>query len=357
MNFKIFKLFLAGASFLSALPSNIEAIRESYQRPPSLWEAPNIDAGVSFHELAPLPLSPPFPPNNPYSKQKVALGKELFNDPRLSLSGQISCASCHKKEFGYADNVRFSLGHNAQKGRRNAQSVLMSAFGEEKFWDGRAKNLEVQALGPIADPTEMAMPLQKLAERLNADKHYQKAFYKVFKTTPITLEQIGRAIATYERTLMPKRTRFDKFLLGDKNALSDEEVYGLHLFRTKARCINCHNGVALSDGKFHNLGLSYYGRKYQDLGRYEVSKNPDDIGKFKTPSLRGVSQSAPYMHNGLFPSLRRVIYGYNAGMFRPKPPRGVDPRDPLFPQTSPLLLELHLNDEEVRAIEAFLKTL
>lgn len=230
----------------------------------------------------------------------------------------------------------------------------MSAFGKEKFWDGRAKNLEDQALFPIANPKEMALPLKDLLRRLNADKFYKKEFQTAFQTSPITLKQIADALATYERTLLPKRNAFDKFLLGEKNALSDKEVWGLHLFRTKAKCMNCHYGTAFSDGKFHNLGLTYYKRKYQDLGRYEVSRDIKDIGTFKTPSLRGVIKSPPYMHNGLFPNLSGVLNAYNAGMFHPKPK---DTNDALFPKTSPLLHKLFLNNEELKALEAFLKTL
>ncbi|WP_253248278.1 cytochrome c peroxidase [Helicobacter sp. 12S02634-8] len=347
-------LGLALALNAHGIPKDIQTIREMYQQAPELWEKPNTYPNIAYKELAPLPKQAPFPADNPYSKPKAELGERLFYDPKLSLSQKISCAHCHKKDFAFGDNTPLSKGHLNQKGSRNAPSILMSAFGREKFWDSRAKSLEDQALEPIQDHQEMALPLQDLLAYLNSSPTYQKAFYKAFKQSPITQEQVAMALATYERTLMPKRGAFDRFLLGEKNALSNQEVWGLHLFRTKAGCMNCHYGIAFSDGKTHNLGLSYYGRKYQDLGKGAWSQDPKDLGAFKTPSLRGVSRSAPYMHNGLFPSLRGILNAYNAGMFHPLPPPHMPPP---YPQTSPLLKPLFLTPEELDAIESFLKTL
>ncbi|WP_257874481.1 cytochrome c peroxidase [Helicobacter sp. 11S03491-1] len=337
------------------LPNDINKIKEMYQKPSQYWEKPFVDTYIIYEELAPLPKIPPFPKDNPYTKSKAQLGEKLFNDPILSLSGQISCANCHKKEFAYSDNKKVSYGHNHQKGKRKSPSLIMSGFGKEKLRDGRAKNLEEQVLFPIKDPKEMALNLDLLLQRLNHMPKYQKEFQAVFGKPTITLQAITQAIATYERTLLPNPTRFDQFLQGSKNALNDEEIWGLHLFRTKARCMNCHYGISLSDQKYHNLGLTYYGRKYEDLGRYEVTKNPQDIGSFKTPSLRQISRTSPYMHNGLFPTIRGILNAYNAGMFHPKPLPNQN--NLFFPKTSPLLQKLNLNPDEIKAIEAFLKTL
>ena len=333
-----------------------EEIIESYKQDSSLWIKPNLSEGVEFRELEALPQTPPYPTYNPYSKAKAELGEKLFNDPRLSASNQIACSNCHDEQLGFSDGRSVSYGHDRQKGRRNSPSITMSAFGKEKFWDGRAENLEAQAIMPIADPKEMAYNADKAAKKLQKIKEYRYLFKDAFGTETITKELIGAAIATYERGTM-RTAKFDRFMRGNKNAMSAKEIYGMHLFRTKARCINCHNGVEFSDNQYHNLGLHFYGReKYEDLGRYEVSKNPADVGAFKTPSLRGVSKSAPYMHNGLFPHLSGVIHGYNAGMANPAPKDGVI-YNPPFPKSSHLLQKLNLSEEEIDALEAFLRTL
>lgn len=334
----------------------LDEIVESYKRDSTLWIKPHLSEGVEFREIEALPLIAPHPAHNTYSKEKDVLGKKLFNDPRLSLSNQIACASCHDEELGFGDGRKVSYGHDRQKGRRNAPSIIMSAFGVEKFWDGRAESLEAQAIMPIADPKEMAYNADKAAQKLSKIKEYRELFKGAFGTSEITKERIGAAIATYERGTM-RHTRFDRFMRGDKSAMSAQEIYGMHLFRTKARCINCHNGVEFSDGKYHNLGLHFYGReKYEDLGRYEVTKNQSDVGAFKTPSLRGVAKTAPYMHNGLFPHLRGVIHAYNEGMAKPKSKDGVT-YNPPFPQSSHLLQKLDLSKDEMDAVEAFLKAL
>lgn len=326
-----------------------------YAQDSSKWEKAWIDEGVEFKELAPLPITPPYPKDNPYSKEKEKLGERLFNDPKLSLSDQIACANCHDKELGFSDGRSVSYGHNRALGKRNSISIYMSAFGEEKFWDGRAKSLEDQALMPIKDPLEMAFDPDKAAKKLNSIPSYKEEFKKAFGTSIITPTLIAKAIATYERSLMPKHNRFDKFLRGKHNALSDEEILGLHLFRTKARCANCHFGQTFSDYKYHNLGLTYYGRKkYEDFGRYAITHKNEDMGRFKTPSLRSIVKTSPYMHNGLFPHLEGVVNAYNAGMFHPKPNKK---DDPLFPKTDSLLKPLYLSDEEKKALVSFLKTL
>lgn len=179
--------------------------------------------------------------------------------------------------------------------------------------------------------------------------------YIQYAKSLITIENVGNAIAVYERTLVPSTTRFNQFLKGNYNALSDKEIFGLHIFRTKGRCMNCHHGVALSDSKFHNIGLSFFGRKLQDLGRYEITKDKKDLGAFKTPSLIHVSKSAPYMHNGILPSLAGVLNMYNAGFPTTLPKASKD--NPLAPTTTPLIKPLNLTRDELDALLAFLQTL
>ncbi len=357
--FVVLVMVLSAANLISASGTKEmtrEEIIESNKADSSLWIKPNLSEGVEFRELEALPQTPPYPTYNPYSKEKAELGEKLFNDPRLSASNQIACSNCHDEQLGFSDGRSVSYGHDRQKGRRNSPSITMSAFGVEKFWDGRAENLEAQAIMPIADPKEMAYDATKAAKKLQKIKEYRDLFKGAFGTETITKELIGKAIATYERGTM-RTTKFDRFMRGNKNAMNAQEIYGMHLFRTKARCINCHNGVEFSDNKYHNLGLHFYGReKYEDLGRYEVSKNQSDVGAFKTPSLRGVSKSAPYMHNGLFPHLSGVIHGYNAGMANPTPKEGAI-YNPPFPKSSHLLQKLNLSEEEMEALEAFLRTL
>lgn len=329
------------------------ALRACYQQSPEHWPAPALDPGIPFRELGPLP---PARSPTPTERKRQELGRQLFFDPVLSGSGQIACASCHHPDEYFADGRRTSTGHNLQNGQRNSPSLLNTGLRTVWFWDGRAGSLAEQAIGPLLNPVEMAGTRAGIEQRLNADKHYREAFSEAFGNDTITLELVAEALASWQKTLRSRTSPFDRFLRGDHQALSDEAILGLHLFRTRARCINCHMGPLLSDDKFHNLGLSYYGRRYEDLGRYRITGNPEDSGRFRTPSLRDVAATAPYMHNGLFPSLRGVLAMYNAGGVRPEP-REHQKKDPLFPKTSPALRPLGLNQQELDALESFLYSL
>lgn len=330
-------------------------LRLLYAQPIVAWPAPQIDPGVHWNELGVLP-PVQHPPHNPTSPAKVALGKRLFNEPALSRSGQIACASCHEAELGFADGRRVSFGHDRQTGRRNAPSVRMSAYATSLFWDGRAATLEDQALLPIADPKEMAFSADEAAARLRAQADYRAQFNAVFGNDAVTPQQLAQAIATFERSLAPRSNRFDRFLAGRRELLDDTQLQGLHLFRTKARCMNCHNGPALTDNGFHNLGLHFHGRPREDLGRYEISGSPADSGAFRTPSLRGVARTAPYMHIGSLKTLDAVLLFYNVGGGKPRARDGVAGTGP-FPQPDPLVQPLGLNAEERQALQAFLEVL
>jgi len=337
-------------------PDTPECLRLVYTQPIEQWPAPHIDEGAIWQELAALPPTPPEPADNPASAEKIALGERLFHDPKLSRSGQIACASCHEPDLGWADGRRVSFGHDRQRGRRNAPGVLMSAWAEPLFWDGRAATLEEQALMPIEDPLEMAFTLPELEQRLNHETDYPELFAAVFAERTVSAANLARALAAYQRSLSPRETRFDRFLNGRRQLLNDQQLHGLHLFRTRARCMNCHSGPALTNNRFHNLGQHFYGRERQDLGRYEVTGDPADVGAFRTPSLRGVARTGPYLHHGLVAQLRGLLTLYNNGMPHPKPTPEQE-HDPLFPQPDPLLKPLRLNAQELDAITAFLGVL
>lgn len=340
------------------LPARPDAacLRALYSSPAARWPAPEIESGVAWQELAPLP-APVDPADNPSTPAKVALGRRLFFDPVLSKSRQLACASCHDPDLGWADGRRVSFGYDRQSGRRNAPSVATSAHVAPLFWDGRAATLEAQALHPIADPIEMGFSTQGAVRRLRRDVSYRREFNEVFAQPRIDAAQLGQAIAAFERSLSPRSSRFDRFLRGNARALDDAQLRGLHLFRTQAGCMNCHNGPALTDNGFHNLGLHFHGRPRQDLGRYEVTGDPADSGRFRTPSLRGVADTAPYMHNGLIPRLSGVLAFYNVGGGRPRALASLPADAPPFPLPDPLLRPRGLSRQDLQDIEAFLQSL
>ncbi len=339
---------------LSANPT-VEALRQAYAGPTETWPAPTLRTGAVFTEFGPLP-EPVTPPDNPTTPQKAALGERLFDDPRLSASGQIACASCHSRELSFGDGVRTSFGHDRQRGRRNSLSIAPAAWMPVLFWDGRADSLEAQSLHPLVDPKEMAGTLPAVERAVALDPSYTEAFTAAFGDGEVTISRISKALAAFQRTLRPGLGRWRRFIGGDRRALNDQQLRGLHLFRTKAACASCHSGPVFSDGKFHNLGLTFYGREFEDLGRYHVTGAAGDVGAFRTPSLLGVSRSGPWMHNGLFPILPGIVRFYAAGGAHPRPRPGTE-NDPLLPHTDPMLEPLDLNGEEVDDLVAFLETL
>lgn len=329
-------------------------LRGLYARPPAEWPAPDVDSTVEWVELGLLP-EPPHPADNPFSKEKAELGKLLFFDPRLSHGGQMACASCHDPDLGWADGRTTSFGLNRQPLTRNAPTVLNAAFQKQFFWDGRAESLEVQARHVMLNPAEMAGTEEQVVATLTALPAYRRAFADAFGCEDITFDLVSKALATFERTLVGGHSRFDAFLRGRPDSLDDQQIIGLHLYRTQARCMNCHHGPSFSDGKLHNLGLSYYGRKFEDLGAYKTTGKAEDVGKFRTPTLRNIGNTGPYMHNGLF-ELSGVINMYNAGMptLRRKEHQA---DDPLFPTKSPLLKPLSLSKQDMSDLLAFLDAL
>ncbi len=332
----------------------IAHLRELYSKPADQWPKPSIDAGAKFTELAATG-APVFPKENPLTREKLALGHRLFFDPRLSSTRQMACASCHDPDLGWADGRTTSFGHNRQSLPRNAPTLMNTGDQKYWFWDGRADTLEDQITLVLTNPGEMNAGQAQIVKWLQENTDYPDRFEKVFGTREVTFEHITQAIATFLRTIRSGRSSFDKFAKGDYKALPDSALRGLHLFRTDAKCVNCHSGPNFTDNEFHDIGLSYYGRKYQDLGRFTVTKDPKDVGAFKTPTLRNITRTAPYMHVGFF-EMDGILNLYNIGMptLRPRP---AQVNDPLFPKKSPLLHPLGLNKQDFEDLKAFMAAL
>lgn len=339
-------------------PAELVVLRQAYSGPPAAWPRPRLLPEAHFVEMAPLQLHP-----RPQAKDagRARLGQELFEDPLLSASGQIACQSCHNRRLGWGDALPRSFGHGRAQGKRNAQSLFTVGYKPSFFWDGRAHSLEEQALGPLADQSEMANhDFTGLLQRINANDRYRSAFAALTGQAQIALDDVTSALAAFQRTL-ERPTRFDRFMRGDQTALSDTQIWGLHLFRTKAGCANCHSGPTLTDNGFHNLGLSFFNRKLEDLGRFAVTGEAQDAGTFLTPSLRHVARTGPYMHNGIFPTLAGLIRFYEAGGGRVRADQEVAPeRRPILDAVvgkSPQLRSFELTPAERAALLAYLNAL
>ncbi len=247
------------------------------------------------------------PKDNPPTPEKIALGKQLYFDGRLSADNKVSCATCHDPAKGFSNGDQFATGVEGQKGGRNSPTVINSAYGRLQFWDGRAKSLEDQALGPVQNPIEMKMTLDDVVKKLNQIEGYKKQFQQVFGTD-VTSDGMAKAIAAYERTVLSGDAPYDKFKAGDKAALSEAAQRGMKLFFGKANCSACHAGASFTDNAFHNIGVPG-----TDVGREAISKQLGDRGSFKTPTLREIARTAPYMHDGSMKTLEEVVAHYNKG--------------------------------------------
>jgi cytochrome c peroxidase len=298
------------------------------------------------------------PPDNPLTEEKVALGRALYFDKRLSADGTVSCATCHDPATAFADNRPVAVGVNNRVGPRNAPTLLNAAFSPLLFWDGRARTLEEQVLQPLFNPAEMGMTDRRaVVARLEADADYPRLFAEVFGRAGLTVENAARALAAFERTQFSGDSPFDRFVAGDAGALTEAQHRGWLLFRGKARCITCHAfGAAapfFTDFKFHNTGVAVGGADLErraraagpaDLGRYAVTKRAEDLGAFRTPTLRDVELTAPYMHDGSEKTLLDVVRFYNRG--GEKNPR-LDRR----------LRPLGLSEQEMSGLVEFLRAL
>jgi cytochrome c peroxidase len=255
------------------------------------------------------PQKTPASKSNPTTPEKVALGQMLFFDPRISGSGAISCATCHNPALGWSDAMPTGLGHMGGRLKRHTPTILNVAYGEPYFWDGRAATLEEQAKGPLTSAAEMNMPADVAVSRIQSIPGYVTAFSYAFPGKSISIDTIAAALASYERTVVSASAPFDKWVAGDESAISQAAKRGFELFSGKANCAVCHAGWRMTDDGFHDIGVAG-----TDRGRADVSPGIVQMEHaFKTPTLRNVSQRAPYMHDGSLPTLASVIDHYDSG--------------------------------------------
>ncbi|WP_437226972.1 protein kinase domain-containing protein [Planctomicrobium sp. SH661] len=295
-----------------------------------------------------LALTPPLglkaisiPSDNPLTQSKVELGKQLFFDRRLSLDSSVSCADCHNPALGWSDAKASSEGIGKQVGGRNSPSIVNAAYSKFFFWDGRAENFEEQALGPMMNPIEMGMPSPEfVTKKIAAIPGYKEQFNKIFDDG-VTALNISRALAAFERTILAGNTPFDRFQAGDKTALSEAAQRGMEIFFNTGHCSACHAGELLTDHGFHNIGIGT-GKVPRDVGREKETNLLGDRGSFKTPTLREIARTAPYMHSGELATLEEVVEHYNKGG------DGNEQQDEeIFP--------LNLTEQEKRDLVTFMK--
>ena len=284
------------------------------------------------------------PKDNPLSREKIALGRSLYFDKRLSIDGTVSCATCHDPALAFTDGNVVAVGGRETRGTRNAPTLLNTVFNQIFFWDGRARTLEEQVKHPLLSSSEMGMTSEKeLVTRLAAIPEYQKQFKQIFNSDGLTIDTVAKAIAAYERTLLSGNSPFDRFMSGRRAAISDAQKRGWELFKGKARCSECHtyspDNQFFTDFQFHNTGVGA-----GELGRFAVSLQPSDTGAFKTPTLRDLELTAPYMHDGSLKTLIDVVQFYNRGG---SANRYLDKR----------MRPLELSDAEVNDLVQFLRAL
>lgn len=259
----------------------------------------------------PLGLPPvPVPEDNPVTPEKVALGKMLYFDTRLSKDDTVSCASCHDPALGWTDQSATSTGIGGEVGGANAPTVINAAYATSQFWDGRAASLEEQALGPIENPIEMGHKLDDVVATLNSIPAYQEKFQAAFGTDA-TADGIAKAIASFERTVLSGNSPYDKYVAGDESALNEAQVAGMKLF-DDAGCTTCHTPPLFSNYRFYNTGVGM-DKETPDAGRQAVTGDPNDLGKYRVPSLRDVADTGPYFHDGSYDSLEKAVAVMAAG--------------------------------------------
>lgn len=265
----------------------------------------------------------PIPDDNPLTKENVQRGRELFFDKRLSRDSTISCATCHDPKLAFSDSRKLAVGVEGKTGNRRVPRILNRAYGKSFFWDGRVVTLEDQVAMPIVNPKEMDLSLEAAAARTGVD-----------------VVSLKKSLASYVRTILSGDSPYDRYVQGDREALTPEQRLGLQLFRGKAECASCHVGMNLTDEAFHNTGIA----SPDDTGRFAVTKQPEHRGAFKTPSLRDVARTPPYMHDGSLATLEEVIDYYDKG--------GIS-----NPNLDPEIHKLQLTASEKKALVAFLHAL
>ena len=284
-----------------------------------------------------------WPRDNPYTPEKAELGHLLYFDPRLSADGTVSCATCHNPKFAFTDGTAVSTGIRGQKGTRSAPTVINHAYSLAQFWDGRASTLEEQAKGPMANPIEMGNRHDAIVDTLKQVNGYRVLFAKAFGTEDITIDLAAKAITTFERTIMSGNSPYDRYRAGQKNAMSPSQIRGYDVFSNKAKCDACHEGVNFTSNMYANLGVGA-DKPDPDVGRYAVTHDPKDWGVFKTPTLREIAHTAPYMHDGSLKALDDVVEYYD---------KGGTPNQNLDQKIKPL----HLTAQDKKDLVAFLNAL
>jgi len=310
-------LFLVTGLFVSHRSAEPAANTSS---PPPAYPASTNScdrAGTPYHLTIPFGLEDDLaqylPADNPLTVEKVELGKLLFFDPRLSRDNTISCASCHKPELAWTDGTKLSVGIDKQLSTLNSMTLVNRIYGRAELWHGKFPTLEAQAINPLVKAVRMGMPSTDAElSKLNAIKGYRERFQKVF-CTDATIEAVAKSLAAFERTILSGNSPADRFDYGgDEQALSESAKRGLAVFQGKGRCTRCHSGFNFTDEQFHNLGIDW-DKELVNLGRYSVDQDPDAIGAFKTPTLREIARTAPYMHDGRFATLEEVVDFYDQG--------------------------------------------
>lgn len=303
-------------------------------------DKPNIPTEYVLDLPANFP-PPAIPVDNPMTEEKFNLGKKLFFDPQLSADGTVSCASCHFQAFGFSDTTALSEGVEGRLGRRNAMPIINLAYASKLFWDGGVNSLEDQALHPIIDELEMDADPAEILTYLLEDGEYLDLFDLAYNARP-TIAGVVDAIATYERALISSNSPYDQYVLGNENAISPAAKRGLELFNSEsAECFHCHTGYNFTDNSFQNNGLY---EMYADEGRAEITGRESDAGKFKTPTLRNIAKTAPYMHDGSLATLEAVLDHY-ASQGKNHPNRSI------------FLFNISLSEQDKQDIIAFLESL
>ncbi len=274
--------------------------------------SPQLSTAAGLERFAARPATPPVSESS-LNQARVALGLRLFFEPRLSAGNQMSCASCHQPGRGFSNGEPNAAGVNGQRGTRNTPTLYGVSHYQTLFWDGRSPDLEDQALAPIQNPLEMNESLPRVVLKLSELPYYRVKFQQIFGTA-ITAAGIAEALASFERALQLKPSAYDRYLEGQLDALTPEQERGMILFGRQAHCATCHKGLKMTDNKFHNLGVGMH-QPQPDLGRFTVTRQPEDTGAFRTPSLRNIAQTGPYMHDGSLRTLEDVIEFYDRGGF------------------------------------------
>jgi cytochrome c peroxidase len=312
---------------------------------------PAVRADQALRVAIPTGLPPiQYPAGKAPTEGKFELGRRLFYDKNLSIGGSVSCASCHSPRFGFSDNRPVAEGNGGAKGTRNSPTVINAAFGKVFFLDGRGSSLDEQAMTPLLSPHEMANTREAVEKRLSDNSIYRAMFERAYGPGKITVERVSQALAVFERAILSGNSLYDKYTyLGNPRALSQSAIRGLEIFTDRGHCAVCHQlgkeFALFTDGQFHNLGVGANERgELSDLGRYNVTKDDADRGAFKTPTLRNVTQTRPYMHDGSLTSLALVVEFYNGGGRR-------------NPHLSRLIRPLNLSPQDKIDLLAFLESL